>query len=47
METWKKSEPQMGFEPTNPRPSVIKSDGLTTELLGNSVASKGEMWVFD
>ena len=30
----------------NPQPSVIYADALTTELL-ETVASKGEMWVFD
>ena len=39
-----KSEPQMGFEPTTLRDLVRYSNRWAT---GDSVASKGEMWVFD
>ena len=39
-----KSEPQMGFEPTTLRDLVGCSTHWAT---GDSVVSKGEMWVFD
>ena len=39
-----KSEPQMGFEPTTLRDLVGCSNHSAT---GDSMASKGEMWVFD
>ena len=44
METRKKFETQMGFEPTTLRDLVQCSNHWTT---GDSMASKGEMWVFD
>ena len=44
METRKKSEPQMGFEPTNLCDLVGYSNHWGT---GDSMASKDEMWVFD
>ena len=43
-ENSEKSEPQMGFEPTTLRDLVGCSNHWAT---GDSVASKGEMWVFD
>ena len=39
-----KSEPQMGFEPATPRDLVGCSNHWAAV---DSMASKGEMWVFD
>ena len=44
METRKKSEPQMGFEPTTLHDLVGCSNHWTTV---DSMASKDEMWVFE
>ena len=44
METPKKSEPQMGFEPTNLRDLVGCSNHWAA---GDLMASKGEKWFFE
>ena len=44
METRKKSEPKVGFEPRILGDLVGCSNHWAT---GDSIASKGEMWVFD